>query len=195
MNGEDKYINGLKIDPNIFTYKFTCRCIGGECCNYGVFIDLKECEKILSIKHDIINLIDESQSKNVNEWFEPPEKDDDFESGIAVGTNIINNKCTFLDKHGLCTLQKLALTQGLHKWSYKPIYCVLFPLTVYQGMLTIDDEHIDRLSSCNKYAHENNTIFDSCKEEIKHFLGDDGFAELVQYREEYLNSLKMKEVV
>lgn len=195
MNEEPKFIKGIKIDPLIFTFKFTCRCIGGECCNYGVYTDYKEYEKILSIKDEIIGMMDESQSKNINEWFEEPEKDDDFQSGVAVGTNIINGKCTFLDSHGLCTLQKLSLKQGQHKWANKPVFCVLFPLTVYQGALTIDDEHIDRLNSCNKYAHENSTIYDSCKEELKHFLGEDGFTELEIYRNEYLHRLKEKELV
>ncbi len=194
MIEEFKIIKGIKIDPLIFTYKFTCRCIGGECCNYGVYTDYKEYQNILSAKERIISMMDESQSKNADEWFEAPEKDNDFESGIAVGTNIINGKCTFLDKNGLCTLQRLGLAEGINKWSHKPIFCILFPLTVYQGTLTVDDEHIGRLNTCNKYAHENNTIFDSCKEELKHFLGEDGFAELERYRDEYLNNLKTKEV-
>lgn len=195
MVQEYKVIKGIKIDPLIFTFKFTCRCIGGECCNYGVYTDFKEYEKILSIKDEIISIMDDTQSKNVDEWFESPEKDDDFESGVAVGTNIINGKCTFLDSHGLCTLQKLSLKQGHHKWNNKPIFCVLFPLTVYQGALTIDDEHIDRLNTCNRYAHETSTIFDSCKEELKHFLGEDGFEELERYRDEFLGDLKEKELV
>lgn len=195
MTDDFRIIKGIKIDPLIFTFKFSCRCVGGECCNYGVYADFKEYEKILSIKDEIIGMMDETQSKNVDEWFESPEKDNDFESGIAVGTNIINNKCTFLDKHGLCTLQKLSLSKGMHKWANKPIFCILFPLTVYRGALTIDDEHIDRLNTCNKYAHENSTIFDSCKEELRHFLGEDGFAELEIYHEEYLNSLETKELV
>ena len=190
-----KTINGIKIDPLIFTFKFTCRCVGGECCNYGVYADFKEHEKILSIKDEIIELMDDSQTKNVDEWFEAPEKDDDFESGIAVGTNLINDKCTFLDKHGLCTLQRLGLSKGVHKWTYKPIYCVLFPLTVYQGALTVDDEHIDRLTSCNRYANESHTIFDSCREELNYLLGEDGFSELEQYRDEYLARLKSEELV
>ncbi len=190
-----KVINGLKIDPLIFTFKFTCRCIGGECCNYGVFTDYKEYEKILSVKDEVVELMDESQSKNVNDWFEPPEKDEDFESGVAVGTNIINDKCAFLDKHGLCTLQKLGLEKGVHKWTHKPIYCVLFPLVVFEGALTVDDEHIERLTSCNRNSGSNNTIFDSCKEELKYLLGEEGFTELEEYREEYLNSLNPKELV
>lgn len=191
----EKIINGLRIDPQIFTYKFTCRCIGGECCIYGVYTDYKEHEKILYIKNEIKALMDETQSKNEKDWFEEPEKDDDFESGIAVGTNIINNKCAFLDKHGLCTLQKLGLAKGEHKWEYKPLYCVLFPLVIYHGTLTIDDEHIDRLTYCNKNPNNEQTIFDSCKEELKFLLGEEGFKELEIYKAEYMSNLKKEQLV
>lgn len=184
-------IDNLKIDPQIFTFKFSCRC-SGECCNYGVYTDSKEAENILSIKDKIIPLLDESQSKNVSEWFEAPEKDEDFESGIAVGTQIINDKCTFLDKSGLCTLQKLALLEGEHKWKYKPLYCYLFPLTIFEGALTIDDEHIDRLKTCNKNSEPHITIFEACKDELHFFFGDQNFTKLVQLRNEYLNEIKVE---
>jgi hypothetical protein len=121
-------------------------------------------------------------------WFEAPEKDEDFESGVAVGTNLVNGKCSFLDKHGLCALQKLANLEGEHKWKYKPIYCILFPLTVYEGSLTIDDEHIDRLKTCNKNIQDETTIFEACKEELQYFFGEQGYMELEEYRSEYLNS-------
>lgn len=184
-------IDNLKIDPKIFTFKFSCRC-SGECCNYGVYTDSKEAENILSIKDKLIPLLDESQSKNISEWFEAPEKDDDFESGIAVGTQIINGKCTFLDKSGLCTLQKLALLEGEHKWKYKPLYCYLFPLTIFEGALTIDNEHIDRLKTCNKNNAMQRTIFEACQDELHFFFGDQNFTKLVQLRNEYLNELKVK---
>ncbi len=181
-------INGILIDPKIFTYKFVCSC-QGECCYYGVFIDYKEYEKIIELKEKLIAMFDETQSKNVNEWFEPPEVDDDFESGIAVGTEVINEKCTFLDANGLCSLQKLALEEGEHKWKYKPLYCVLFPLTVFDGVLTIDDEHIERLPSCN--VNPEITIFEAISEELKYFFGEEGFSELKKYREEYLAELQL----
>lgn len=183
-----KSINGIFIDPQIFTFPFSCRC-AGECCNYGVYTDLKEHDLILSIKDKIIPLMDETQSKNISKWFEAPEKDEDFESGVAVGTEIIDGKCTFLDKHGLCTLQKLAMMEGEHKWKYKPIYCVLFPLTIFEGALTIDDEHIDRLKACNKNGTQNTSIFDACREELLYFFGEKYFAELEDYRDEYLSKL------
>jgi Fe-S-cluster containining protein len=183
----EKIINGIKIDPAIFTFSFHCKCTG-ECCYYGVYTDFKEYEMIMEIKDKIIPMLDESQTKNVDKWFEPPEKDEDFDSGVAVGTELHNNKCVFLDKSGLCTLQKLANNEGAHKWKYKPIYCVLFPLTAFENTLTIDDEHIERLKTCNIHPDRNTSIFEACREELIHFFGEDNFKELEEYGKEFLNS-------
>lgn len=191
-SGFTKKINGWFIDPQIFTYKFTCNC-PGECCYYGVYADYKEYETILSIKDKIIENMDETQSKDISTWFEPPEKDEDFESGIAVGTEVINGKCTFLDKNGLCTLQKIAMEEGEYKWKYKPVYCVLFPLTTFEGALTIDTEHIERLPFCNVNSNNKLTMFEACQQELRHFLGEEGFEELKNYREEYLNEINIGE--
>lgn len=184
-----KQIKGLWIDPKVFTFNFNCKC-NGECCNYGVFTDLKEHDFILSIKDKIIPLMDETQSTDVSKWFEPPEEDEEFESGIAVGTEIINGKCTFLDKEGLCVLQKLAIIEGEHEWNYKPAYCILFPLTVYEGSLTIDDDHINRLSFCNKQNGVQLSIFEACRAELEHFFGSDDFQELENYKVEYLSQIE-----
>lgn len=179
-------INGLKIDPRIFTFGFGCQC-NGECCHYGVYTDLKEYEMILSIKDKIIPLLDETQPADVKLWFEEPSKDEDFESGFAVGTQLFNNKCVFLDKDGLCTVQKLAMMEGEYKWKYKPVYCVLFPFTVYEGQFTIDDDHINRLGHCNKKNEITSAIYESCKEELEYFFGAEEFSKLEQMKKEYLN--------
>ena len=134
LDNSYKVIKGIKIDPLIFTFKFNCRC-SGECCYYGVYVDIKEQKKILNLENKLLPLFDESQTKDINKWFEKPETDEDFESGIAIGTELHNNKCVFLDKDGLCSLQKLALKEGENKWKYKPLYCILFPLTIYEGTL------------------------------------------------------------
>jgi Fe-S-cluster containining protein len=182
-----KKINGLFIDPKIFTFKFSCKCTG-ECCHYGVYTDLKEHDIILNKKESFIDSFDDTQSRDMAKWFEPPEEDEDFESGVAVGTEVINGKCTFLDKNGLCALQKMADSEGVHKWKYKPLYCILFPLTIYESALTIDDEHIERLKTCNKDNNVKTSIFDWCKEELIYFLGKDSYIELENYKEEYLST-------
>ncbi|MFA6597137.1 MAG: DUF3109 family protein [Ignavibacteriaceae bacterium] len=178
-------INGLKIDPQLFTYKFGCQC-NGECCYYGVYTDKAEHEKILSLKDKLIPLMDETQSKDITAWFEEPQEDDDFDSGIAVGTEVINGKCAFLDKNGLCVIQSLAINEGKHPWDYKPLYCYLFPITIYEKTLTLDDDHINRLKQCNRSNGDGTTIIDFCKDELTRFLGEEGYATLLQFREDYL---------
>ena len=66
-----------------------------------------------------------------------------------------------------------------------------FRLTTFEGALTIDDEHIDRLPSCNVDPSTRLTMFEACEEELRHFFGEEGFAELKNYREEYLNEINM----
>jgi hypothetical protein len=34
-------------------------------------------------------------------------------------------------------------------------------------------------------------MYDACKEELKYILGPEGFDELVKYRDEYLNEIKL----
>ena len=87
---------------------------------------------------------------------------------------------------GYCTLQKIAVEDGNFKWKYKPLYCILFPLVIYDDAITVDTEHLDRLHYCNKPINQNSTIFECCTEELKYLLEEDGYEELVAYREEYL---------
>lgn len=193
---EMRIIKGLKIDPLVFTQKFVkrcdvCRC-SGECCYYGVYTEKTEHEKIMSMKDKILSAMDDSQIKDPDQWFEDPVEDDDFESGIAVGTEVYNGKCVFLDKQGFCTLQKIAMAEGENKWKYKPLYCILFPLVIYNGVFTIDDEHLARMHYCNRVENQLSTAFEACREEIEYLFGQVGFQELLDYREEYFKSLNLE---
>lgn len=192
----EKIIKGLKIDPAIFTFPFVPGCnislCSGECCWYGVYVDLKEMELILENKEIIKQYMDETQTKDESKWFEDIEKDDDFESGYCAGTQIYNNKCVFLDKNGFCSLQKAAMDRNEYKWKYKPIFCVIFPLTIYNGTLTIDDEHIERLHYCSKSRHQTSTVFDATKAELIHLLGEEGYQQLLHYKKELLGEKQIE---
>jgi Fe-S-cluster containining protein len=187
----EKEINGYLIDPLIFTHKFVKSCdvciCSGECCYYGVYTDKAEHDVIMKMKDRVKKSMDDSQTTDHNLWFEEPEEDEDFDSGIAVGTELHNGKCVFLDKQGYCTLQKVAMEDDEFKWKYKPLYCILFPLIIYDGAITVDDEHLDRLHYCNKIENQDSTIFDCCKEELEYLLGKEGMVELEQYRTEFLS--------
>ena len=189
----DKKIKDYFIDPLIFTHKFVKTCdvcvCSGECCYYGVYTDKVEADRIMEMKERIKQSMDDSQTKDETLWFEAPEEDEDFESGIAVGTELYNGKCVFLDKLGYCTLQKVAMEDKEFKWKYKPLYCILFPLIIYNGAITVDDDHLNRLHYCNLAENQNSTIYDCCQGELEYLLGKDGMKELREYREEYFNKI------
>jgi len=198
-NDNRRVINGYKIDPIIFKQPFVKSCdiciCSGECCYYGVYTDKFEHEKIIEIKERIIKSMDDSQTKNVDLWFEEPQEDTDFESGIAVGTELHNGKCVFLDKQGFCTVQKIAMEDKEFKWKYKPLYCILFPLIIENGVITVDTEHLDRMHYCNKSENQVSTIFETCKEEIEYLVGKDGIKELEEYSKEFSQKQNLEKKV
>lgn len=190
-------INKLKIDDSLFEQRFVKSCdvkkCSGECCYYGVYLSLKEYSKIWEVKEKIVELFDETQTKDFTKWFEEPTKDNDFEEGIAIGSEVYNGKCVFLDKQGYCTLQKFALQEGLHKWHYKPLYCILFPIAIYEGSLCVDDFHLSRMHYCNKKENQTASIIETCKEELIYLLGEDGYNKLLEIKDLYIKN-KIKEV-
>lgn len=187
-----KEIKGYKIDPVIFTHKFVngcdCRICSGECCYYGVYAETTERDVILSMKDEVASEMDDSQTTDSSLWFEEAVEDDDFATGYAAGTELYNGKCVFLDKKGWCTLQKLAVKRGEHKWKYKPIYCILFPLVITEGVLSVDDDHLNRMHYCNRPENQPRTVFEVCREELMHIFGEDGMRELEELRKEVLSS-------
>lgn len=77
-----------------------------SCCDFGVWVDLEEAKKILSL-----GLIGD---------FYHLEKDADFPSGYKVGTSYEDNHCSFLTPEGLCAIHKV-------DYSLKPAHCREFP--------------------------------------------------------------------
>ncbi len=189
MSEKKKFLEfkGLKIDPVIFTQGFVKGCdvgiCGGQCCNWGVYMDRDFQPVIMNYENEIKNVMDEFQTKDSSKWFEKELEDDkDFPSGYAIGTELyINSKgtsqCVFKDKNNYCSLQVLAVKKGVHKWEIKPKYCIMYPLTIIDNVLTYDDEHSGRLDYCG-IGHEENftqSVFEAMTEEIKFVLGEEGY--------------------
>jgi hypothetical protein len=187
--------NGLKIDPLIFTMGFVPKCdmdiCGGQCCNWGVYMDKDFKPVILEHEKDIIETMDNNQIKDSELWFEKEyEPDTDFPSGLAIGTELYTMEngeetCVFKNKIGFCTLQMTAVKKGMHKWAIKPKYCIMYPITIIDGVLTCDDEHSKRLDYCGIHHPENfvHSVFEAMTEEIKYIIGDDGYNFLLEHFE------------
>lgn len=189
MSEETEYLEfkGMKIDPVIFTQGFVPGCnisiCGGQCCNWGVYMDRDFQPVIMEYENQIKDVMDEFQPKDSSLWFEKElEEDSDFPSGYAIGTELfVSDKgitqCVFKDKKGYCSLQVMSVENGKHKWEIKPRYCIMYPITIIDEVLTVDNDHSERLDYCGVHHSENytQTIFDAMTEEIKFILGEEGY--------------------
>lgn len=187
--------NGLKIDPVIFTQGFVPGCelsiCGGRCCHWGVYVDVKFVPVILEHKEKIKAVMDKHQPKDESTWFEEePEEDNDFPSGYALGTEVFDDasgrsRCVFNDSIGRCSLQVMAVENGIHKWAIKPEYCIMYPLAIIDSVLTCDLDHAERLDYCGTKHPENytQTVFEAMTEELIHIVGNDGYIFLKEHYE------------
>jgi hypothetical protein len=190
-------VKGMKVDELIFTQGFVEYCnidkCGGGCCHSGVYADLGEQALILAHTAEIQRAMDDTQDTNPDTWFDGEIIDDtDFPSGQAIGTQIherdggisgFTEGCVFLDKRHFCSIQVAAAAEGLHRWAWKPAYCILFPITVVEGTITYDDSHSVDLHYCGPQGTSNyvHSVFEAMREELQNFLGMDEFAKLNDY--------------
>jgi hypothetical protein len=155
------------------------------CCQHGVYADVKERDRILEHKEIIKKSMDETQTRDESLWFEQQEEEDsDFTSGRRVGTEVVNGKCAFLDKLGRCSIQVAATEEGMHRWAIKPTFCILFPLEISANVLGFDDLLDEEQSCCSISNVFDVPLFEACKDELVHILGNDGYGELEKFYRE-----------
>jgi hypothetical protein len=179
-------VKGYSFAPELFTRGFLaesgpCRC-SSDCCSGGVYADLTERENILSLKEKIKRQMDETQSKDDSLWFDQEiESDPDFASGRSVGTSVVNDKCVFLNGRGHCSIQLAAVAEGLHRWAWKPLYCILYPIEITDKVVGFDPMLQDEKPCCTIGGSFEVPLFRACKDELIHLLGPDGYLQLEEY--------------
>jgi hypothetical protein len=156
---------------------------GAACCIYGAWVDKIQAHSILENSGLIIPWMNPDQ-REPDEWFDGLEEDDQFAlSGRVMHTTVIPNPehyggtaCIFLRTDQKCALQAAAEANQMHKWYFKPFYCILHPLELdKQGNLAIDDPEImvGEPASCLREADEEILLTDLFKEEIDYLLNKD----------------------
>jgi len=89
--------------------------------------------------------------------------------------------CIFADNEGKCSLQKLALKLKIHKWTFKPTGCWMFPLRLVNEKIVlpplnqkddpylIDDTYPDFITytNCGKHNEDGEKYDIALKEEIE----------------------------
>lgn len=176
-------VNQYRIAPALFNRGYNgekgpCTCTS-VCCSGGVFADVTERDQILMVKDLIQGQMDDTQSRDHTEWFEDSEHEDhDFASGRCVGTAVINDKCAFLDRFGRCSIQLAAVAEGLHRWAWKPRFCVLYPIEITDNVIGFDDLLQEDQACCTVHPAFDIPLFEACRDELIYLLGEDGFEEL-----------------
>ena len=167
------------IDPYLFSAKFPERCrldlCRSQCCRSGVWVDIAEKEVILA-HQDLFTPYLRPEARALETWFGQAAADPDCPSGLAVETQEIGGACSlFHPDHG-CVLQKGATVAGLHQWSIKPRFCIMFPLLVSGGELRVD-EHMTGLW-CMAAENRTRPILDAVRREMAFLLDDEQLRKL-----------------
>ena len=172
-----------------------CSC-SSTCCEGGVYADVRERENILAHTEMIKAHMDETQVTDHRLWFEEDEKDDpDFASGRCAGTREINNKCAFLNRNGLCSIQVAAVANGMHKWALKPLFCILYPIEISDNVVSFDEMLQDQQACCSVSSEFRTPLFEACKEELLHLLGEDGYRMMEDHYRSLRHSLSQGKTV
>ncbi len=181
---------GLTIAPELFTRGYPlgggpCSCTSA-CCERGVYADTRERERILARSGLILRHMDETQPHDPQRWFETEEYEDpDFPSGRCVGTAVVNGRCAFLDSEGRCSIQVATMAEGLGRWALKPLYCILYPLEISDGVVNFDPMLQEERSCCTARTSFDIPLFEACADELEHILGSDGMQAIRDHYQRY----------
>lgn len=136
----------------------------------------------MEYKEIIKQHMDETQPIDASMWFDPEETEDaDFPSGRAIGTAVHNEKCVFLNKHGHCSIQVASVANGMDRWAVKPLFCILFPVEVSEGVIGFDDMLQEDEPCCTISNQFQIPLFEACRDELVHLVGEDGFAAMQEH--------------
>ena len=178
----------LRVSDDFFTRRFAAGCsmvhCNASCCQHGVMVGLQERDRILAHASMVQRYMEPHQDKNPERWFESEEEADrDFAEGRAIGTQVRQYGCVFLDSAGQCVLQRAAMGEGMDKFALKPFFCVAFPITIEDDVLMVDDPSFTERKQCCSTSDDGPLdVLDVYKEEQEFILGPTGFEELCNAR-------------
>ncbi len=185
-------IKGIRIDSSVLQREAIRRCGLGECqaacCTGGVWVDADHAQRILAWT-DAIKPCLPPDRRDASTWFAEDEADDDFPSGRRLGTNIVDDPqrpgktcCVFLRHDRKCALQVASSAHNLGWPGLKPYYCAIYPMTIEDNTLMMDDETPRDFEGgdCRRPAPDVRPLFQVYREEALLALGEEGYQELCE---------------
>ena len=161
----------------------------GYCCYDGVYVSAAEEQKLQEIIKNHPNDFSESPEYyfEYGNWHDRAigrkTKTRPFNYTNDFPKHFNQTKCIFADNMGLCILQKIAIRENIHEWSYKPMACIMFPLVVRSGKIVPppnrnqpDDYYIDTTYPgfinclyCGQDCDDGKNWRDVLRQEIEYF--------------------------
>jgi len=164
----------MQIDPLVFRAKFPESCrpdrCRSRCCRFGVWADVGEKRAIIE-NRDLFLPYVRPEAIDPSCWFGRTESDPDCPSGTAVETRVVAGACAFLHPDHGCALQKGAIEAGLHEWKFKPRFCIMFPLVLTEGQLTVDEDM--KSLWCMKEQNRTHPITEAVRKEVQYLFGQE----------------------
>jgi hypothetical protein len=184
-------IGALKVDSRLLEEQPVAWCregtCPGSCCGYGVVTDLAEASRIVE-EADLIAPHLGRDSRDPAAWFVAEVKEDrESPSGYSLRTQVrkapdhpTGTRCIFLRFDYRCGLQVTSAAAGRHPWDLKPFNCAIYPLTLVEDRLYLDDDSQMHREGhgCLRREAPPTPLYVLLRRELTHALGQQGYDQL-----------------
>lgn len=200
-------------------YPYNCKQCEAVCCYDGVYLSQKEESKIYDLiktypdyfkgMPELNNCIVDG-SIAYEKWSGSPKPnncivDGKWQYGVKK-TNVIpynysypdfpdhfnKTRCVFVDENHFCRLESLARKLKLHKWTFKPIACWLFPLKINEKGILIPPPILAKDDPDKRKNYLGYVSYVPCQ---KHREDSENWQVIFEEEIEYYKKIKNKEIL
>jgi Fe-S-cluster containining protein len=131
------------VNTDIFVKTFFAECMectfcADACCQHGADVTALDWANIDACAGDLEDYVGVPRGQ----WFtEKWQVEEDWPGGKATRTRVDGTRCVFLNRQGRgCLLHKYALEKRIDVHEIKPMVCLLWPVTWFEGVLQASTE-------------------------------------------------------
>jgi Fe-S-cluster containining protein len=159
------------VDTAIFVKTFYGECMEctfchDACCQYGADVTALDHANIQAQADELEDYLGLPRGR----WFTHSwQVEADWPGGKATGTRVEDERCVFLNRQGRgCRLHSYAMEKGIDVHEIKPMVCLLWPVTWWEGVLQPSNEIVDNDLIC---LGPGQTCYRSSRNDIAYYFG------------------------